>query len=221
LTIIRAWFTKTGEASYISLLDLQRVMQRAMKRSKLPVWYTLGFNPHIYMTFSVPLSLGQESLVESVDFKTEAENFDWASQCALLTECLPQGIDVVRMGPAKMDPGEIAWADYRLTAMPQYAEQCKRAFDFYNAQETAPVVKEGKRGKKKTIDLKEHLPQIAYTCSETTGAPQAELRLPAGSVFTLNPALLLGFLEQTTGLPPVAVQILRTALWTKKDELFC
>ena len=62
MTTIRVWFTKTGEASYISLLDLQRVMQRALKRSGLPVWYTLGFNPHIYMTFAAPLSLGQESL---------------------------------------------------------------------------------------------------------------------------------------------------------------
>ncbi|EJW98254.1 hypothetical protein EVA_13640, partial [gut metagenome] len=33
MTTIRIWFTKTDEASYISLLDLQRVMQRSLKRS--------------------------------------------------------------------------------------------------------------------------------------------------------------------------------------------
>ena len=53
-----------NEASYISLLDMQRVMQRELKRSGLPVWHTLGFNPHIYMTFACPLSLGQESRCE-------------------------------------------------------------------------------------------------------------------------------------------------------------
>ena len=68
---VRIWFEKRNEASYISLLDLQRVMQRVLKRSGLPVWHTLGFNPHIYMTFTCPLSLGQESLCESVDVKTE------------------------------------------------------------------------------------------------------------------------------------------------------
>ena len=67
---VRARFSKTGEASYISLLDLQRVFQRALKRSGIPVWYTQGFNPHIYMTFSAPLPLGQESVAECVDFKT-------------------------------------------------------------------------------------------------------------------------------------------------------
>ena len=49
---VRISFEKKNEASYISLLDLQRVMQRVLKRSGLPVWHTLGFNPHIYMTFA-------------------------------------------------------------------------------------------------------------------------------------------------------------------------
>ena len=44
---VRIWFEKRNEASYISLLDLQRVMQRVLKRSGLPVWHTLGVNPHI------------------------------------------------------------------------------------------------------------------------------------------------------------------------------
>ena len=42
---VRISFKKKNEASYISLLDMQRVMQRVLKRSGLPVWHTLGFNP--------------------------------------------------------------------------------------------------------------------------------------------------------------------------------
>ena len=75
---VRISFEKKSEASYISLLDMQRVMQRVLKRSSLPVWHTLGFNPHIYMTFACPLSLGQESECECVDVKTEAEAPDFA-----------------------------------------------------------------------------------------------------------------------------------------------
>ena len=62
MNTVRIWFSKRGEASYISLLDLQRVMGRAIKRSGVPAWYTQGFNPHIYLTFACPLPLGQESL---------------------------------------------------------------------------------------------------------------------------------------------------------------
>ena len=55
---VRIRFEKTGEAAYISLLDLQRVFHRILKRSGLPVYYTQGFNPHIYLSFACPLSLG-------------------------------------------------------------------------------------------------------------------------------------------------------------------
>ena len=44
---VRIRFEKTGEAAYISLLDLQRVFHRILKRSGLPVYYTQGFNPHM------------------------------------------------------------------------------------------------------------------------------------------------------------------------------
>ena len=104
---IRIWFTKTGEASYISLLDLQRVMGRALKRSGLPVWYTLGFNPHIYMTFACPLSLGQESLVESVDVKTEENNPDFAAWQAALAPVMPTGLAVVRVDYARIKAEQI------------------------------------------------------------------------------------------------------------------
>ena len=69
---VRIRFEKTGEAAYISLLDLQRVFHRILKRSGLPVYYTQGFNPHIYLSFACPLSLGQESLCECCEVKTAA-----------------------------------------------------------------------------------------------------------------------------------------------------
>jgi len=97
-----------NEASYISLLDMQRVMQRVLKRSALPVWHTLGFNPHIYMTFACPLSLGQESQCECVDVKTEAENPDFAQWQTALNAIMPAGIEVYRVEPVKMKADAIA-----------------------------------------------------------------------------------------------------------------
>ena len=73
---VRIFFEKCGESAYISLLDLQRVFHRMLKMSSLPVYYTQGFNPHIYLSFTCPLSLGQESLCESCEVKTEQETID-------------------------------------------------------------------------------------------------------------------------------------------------
>ena len=63
----RVFYTKTGRAKYISHLDVTRCFQRALQRAGLSVWYTEGFNPHSYLTFTLPLSLGYESLCESMD----------------------------------------------------------------------------------------------------------------------------------------------------------
>ena len=77
---VRISFEKKNEASYISLLDLQRVMQRVLKRSGLPVWHTLGFNPHIYMTFACRFRWGRRASVSA-----------WMSRPRLRIRILPSG----------------------------------------------------------------------------------------------------------------------------------
>ena len=82
---VRLFFTKLDRAKYISHLDMNRCMSRALKRSGLPVWYTGGFNPHMYLTFPLPLSLGCESVYECVDLKmTQKVDFDTIAQLSLI-----------------------------------------------------------------------------------------------------------------------------------------
>ena len=47
--------------------------EHPVKKARDRVYYTQGYNPHIYLSFSCPLSLGQESLCESCEVKTEQE----------------------------------------------------------------------------------------------------------------------------------------------------
>ena len=65
--IIRFEFTKKGGLKYISHLDLQRAVARIIKRSRIPIRYTEGFNPHPKMVFGLPLSVGCESECELLD----------------------------------------------------------------------------------------------------------------------------------------------------------
>ena len=130
---VRISFKKQNEASYISLLDLQRVMQRVLKRSGLPVWHTLGFNPHIYMTFACPLSLGQESLCECVDVKTEAEAPDFAQWQSKLNAIMPAGIEVTHVGPVERKADLIAYACYEI----RYPADCAERLAGYNGLESA------------------------------------------------------------------------------------
>lgn len=67
----RALFEKTGNARYISHLDLMRLFQRAFKRARLPLTHTQGFNPRPSVSIALPLSLGVESRCELLDFDLE------------------------------------------------------------------------------------------------------------------------------------------------------
>lgn len=70
---VRVKFSKTGSLKFISHLDLQRTMQSSFLRSKLPIYYSEGFNPHPKVVFSPPLSVGVSSLTEFVDVKMLAD----------------------------------------------------------------------------------------------------------------------------------------------------
>ena len=210
---VRISFEKKNEASYISLLDLQRVMQRVLKRSGLPVWHTLGFNPHIYMTFACPLSLGQESECECVDVKTEAEAPDFEQWKTALNAIMPAGIVVTHVGPVQMKADLIAYACYQIS----YPASAATVLDQYNALESAPVEKHSKRGKK-IVELKDHIQQVEY---EPEGdCVCIRLRLPASQELNLNPSLLTGFLEEKFGLPAASAGILRTEFLTAEKQHF-
>lgn len=68
-----AEFEKKGRLKWFSHLDLQRSMLRALRRAKLPVQYSKGFNPHANLSFASALSVGLESGCEIMDINMEEE----------------------------------------------------------------------------------------------------------------------------------------------------
>ena len=212
---VRIRFEKTGEAAYISLLDLQRVFHRILKRSGLPVYYTQGFNPHIYLSFACPLSLGQESLCECCEVKTEAEDPQLDTWCDVLQPYMPRGIKVLSAQQAQNKVAEIDHASYLVT-LPASAAA---ALDAYNAAENAMVVKKTKRGQK-ALDLKQYLSHI--DCEEAGDNIEFSVKLPCGSgeALNLNPSLLMDFLQQHGGAPIWQCRVLRTHLYNKSGVDF-
>ena len=214
---IRVWFAKRDEACYISHLDLQRVVQRALKLARVPVWYTQGFNPHIYLTFAMPLPLGQQSITESFDFRTEQDRFDPETFYWQLNRSLPRGIEVFDIAPAKMGSGQIAWARY-LIRFDGDKDAIQKKVDLFLSQKEILVDKRTKRGKTKQIDLAPYLDRRSWLPGEDAAVP--DLTLPAGSTFNLNPDLLLDALEQATGIDPLDTSVCRTQLLTADFKEF-
>ncbi len=65
----RMRFTKTGSLKFIGHLDCMRFFQKAIRRAKLDVAYSQGFNPHQIMSFASPLSVGLTSDGEYIDIE--------------------------------------------------------------------------------------------------------------------------------------------------------
>ena len=188
---VRVWFNKTGTIRYISHLDLMRTMTRAIRRSGIPLWYTEGFNPHPYMTFALPLSLGMQSLCESMDIRIEGEITNDEILDALRS-AMPEGIAITAVAEPQIDPKYIAFAEFDVDffGVPDVSA-LQTATETLLSGEHLLVQKLGKKGHKKVfkeIDLLEYLQ--SYSTALSDGVLRLHLVLPAGSTTNVNPALL-------------------------------
>ena len=211
MNTIRLKFKKTGLSIYYSQLDLQRVMARALKKSGLPVWYSQGFNPHIYMTFTLPLSLGHESECESVDFRLNEEMAE-ADILKALEGTLPQGIELVGAAAPDYDARSIMYAKYDITL---YGEKNSiiNALNSYEAAEQAIVTKVTKKGQK-DINLKELIKDITVTDEKDTEVTFTAI-YPAGTPLNINPQLLLDFIKENHNIEVIDAFVIRKNLFDK------
>lgn len=91
---LRLVFAKEGRAVYISHLDLLRTFQRVFIREGLVLRHSQGFHPHPMISFALPLSVGQSSVCEILDFETveNLSNMDCAGLPEKLNAFMPEGI---------------------------------------------------------------------------------------------------------------------------------
>ena len=196
---VRIWFKKYKAAKYISHLDLNRVMTRALQHSRLPVWHTEGFNPHPFITFALPLSLGFCGVKECMDIKLtdEVSCDDIVSR---LNKSLPDGIEIYNVTEPVMKAGKITFGhfDMKMSCDSVSPEKLFMMFREMFAQEKIEVEKSSKKGTPKILDLK---PDIgSYTLEKMSDYVQLDIILPAGSVNNINPVLLINALEKINNI---------------------
>lgn len=194
----RLFFSKTGRAKYISHLDLSGVMQRAIRRAKLPVWYTEGYNPRLYTNFMLPLSLGQEGLREALDIRL-IEEFPHPEVTKRLNIALPPDIRVLETAVPVYKNTDIAFAEYEITA-----DIDREKFTKFLESEKIITEKKTKKGVSE-IDLKPHLTVISV-------GEKIALRLPAGIDLNINPRLVFDAYGAQSGEVIKNIRIVRTKI---------
>ena len=217
---VRVWFKKMGMSRYVSHLDLMRAMTRAVRRAEGPLWYTEGFNPHPYITFALPLSLGMESLYESMDMRiegecTNSEIFD------MLKGSMPPGIDIVSVDDPVYDPKKITWGEFDiLFDCDKDSDSLISLIEQMLSADELIVQKLGKKGRHKVlkdINLIEFVEQ--YKTGKLDNRVKLTVVLPAGSTKNINPSLLADEVQKRFSCD-VSYSIVRKKLMTENMENF-
>ncbi len=92
---IKVGIRKQGEMIYFSQLDIVHILERALRRSSLPLYYTRGFNPHVKISFANGLKLGLEGIINTTFYFTQEISPDLLRQC--LQPQLPSGLSLVEI----------------------------------------------------------------------------------------------------------------------------
>ncbi len=216
---VRMSFEKTGMAKFISHLDTVRCITRAMKRANVPIWYTEGFNPHAFLTFAMPLSLGFESYCETVDFRL-TENVDLAELAEKLNDALPVDITVKSIAEPVFSPNDICWAEYEITFNNPDNMLLETAEKILLSDEIL-VEKKAKQGRKKvakSVNIKEYIK--SFQLENTDGKFVLKTILASGTSTNINPNLLIGALVKDTATDPQEVDVVKCQSYTENMEIF-
>ena len=220
---VRLNFSKTGRAIYISHLDVNRMMTRAVRRARLPMWYTEGFNPHPYIAFALPLSLGQSSDCEYMDIRIEGDMTD-EEVMTRLNDTLPEGLKILSVGAPVHDAKDIEKAQYFVKIIFADSEEASvfaGKADMLIKSEELIAEKPGKKGHRKImkqVNLIDMIYDAKITCSDNIVNLQCVLS--AGNTHNLNPSLLVETIENCIDIRHKQLHIVRKKLITKNNEIF-
>lgn len=216
---VRIWFTKENECKYISHLDLNRCMLRAVRRAEVPIWYTEGFNPHPFVTFPLPISLGITGMRECMDIRIVDEEFDIDLIPERMNKYLPEGIRVFSAACPKMDAKYIAFAEYRATVSVDGME----ASELYNAikeicdLDKLIIQKKSKAGMK-DIDVLEYVKAMNFD-EEVADSCTFSVVLPAGNTKNIGLPLVLKAIENHMNAE-INYDIIKLNMYTQEMEQF-
>ena len=166
---VRLRLEKGPQVRFISHLDLQRTLERALRRARLPLALSQGYNPHPRLSFASALAVGVTSEAEYVDVDLETP-VPILSVIRRLQAALPPGLGVREAAevtlPAPALAATIDVARYRLVV-----------------RLAAPAPREEMDASLQAVLARRELP---FTRPPRVGASRA----PVGSAVDLRPLLL-------------------------------
>ncbi len=180
-------YTKTNAAIYVAHLDTQRTIQRMLRRTNLPIKYTMGFHPHPVLTFAQPLSVGVSSQGEYFEFSM-LEYFNPSRLKGIIAASMPKGFTCLDCGFIR-DEFPSLMAMVRCSEWEIYVEDikidnAKSLLDELLASESMMIMKTTKRGSK-NVDIRPGI--FSASCIPRENGTLFKVILATGSKGNLSP----------------------------------
>lgn len=208
-TRLRFHFAKRGPLRYISHLDLARIWERLLRRAKLNVVYSQGFNPRPKIQLAAALPLGYASRCEVLDvWLDQPDAPSLAGLRDLLRSVAPEGLEIE----------QVEEVDERGPALQNLVEQATYEITFIDPVDTrqlaggvdslllADNLHRERRGKEYDLRPLIHRLEVQNGLSEV--GPKLVATLSLGQKGTGRPDELLDAL----GLDPTQARIERVAI---------
>ncbi len=207
-----AIYEKTPQIRHVGHLDLMRAMQRALRRSGIPVAFSQGFNPHLLVTFAAPLSVGMSGKREIMEVPLSAEIGEEEFK-KKLRSALPPALPCIAARsvddrhPAPMALLEAASYTIRIS---DDSQLLLAAIPGILRKESIMELRRTKSGEKLT-DIRQMILDLNPLEGDTFACT-----LSLSEKATCKPELLLSALTKEAGLQKVPhIMCTRTQLWGK------
>ena len=218
---LRVRFAKTGEMALLSHLDLVRMLERALRRSQLPVSFTGGFHPLPRLQLALALPLGAEADSDWLDLSfTEVVQPEQLMD--RLAPLLPEGFALLEAHGVPVKSPALSQmlqsAHWRLCLQPSGADplpaerRCQEALGELLGAEALPLEELDRQGRRRRRDLRPLLLDLHW---HHWSPQQLELGLETlvqANGRSLKPDQLRQLLSQRLGCELQQTQLRRVAL---------
>ena len=207
-------FQKGDIVRHLGLLDLQRTMQRALRRSGLPITYSKGFNPHMVMSFASALSSGIPGDAELLDVSLCGEVTE--EEClAAMNRVLPPALKAsrVRLVDDRFPKVTAAMqqAQYSVTLRGGQTKKLVEAIESFLGEAEIMAIRKTKKAET-LVNVRPmiHVLEAKYDAEANAAALTARVSFVEAA--TLKPDLLMNTLAKYAGVDLPKCEIRRTHL---------
>lgn len=153
----RITFSTARSLAYVSVLELGRLWERTLRRARVPLKYSQGYNPRPRMHFAAPLPVGCGGEAELLDLSL---TLSWTAEtlARALQGTTPPDLAVVAVTPvADNAPAlseQLVATEYRVALHDLAPARLEEAVARFLATETLPLPRRGRKHRGKTYDLR-------------------------------------------------------------------